>query len=80
MLEALKHRTVIIGNSGSGKSVFAKNLAALTSAPVIDLDRLHWEDAGFRIKREEEAAKRLVRDAASAARWIIEGSTAGSPK
>jgi len=73
MLEALKQRTVIVGNSGSGKSAFAENLAALTHVPVIDLDLLHWEDDGYRLKRDEEIARRLVRDAASAQRWIIEG-------
>ena len=73
MLEALKQRTIVVGNSGAGKSAFAKNLAALTHLPVIDLDLLHWEDDGYRVKREEEAAKQLVCDAASAPRWIIEG-------
>jgi len=73
MLEPLRQRTVIIGNSGSGKSTFADSLAALTHVPVIDLDSLHWGDDGYRIKREEEVAKRLVRDAAAAPRWIIEG-------
>jgi adenylate kinase family enzyme len=63
MLEALTQRTVIIGNSGSGKSVFAERLAALNYVPVIDLDFLHWLDDGYRIKREEEVAKCLVRDA-----------------
>src|SRR5215472_16095499 len=73
MLAALKQRTVIVGNSGSGKSIFAESLAALAHVPVIDLDLLHWENDGYRIKREEEVAKRLVRDAAAAPRWIIEG-------
>jgi hypothetical protein len=73
MLEALTERTVIIGNSGSGKSVFAERLAALNHVPVIDLDLLHWLDDGYRIRREEEVAKCLVRDAAAAPRWIIEG-------
>ena len=73
MLETLKQRTVIVGNSGSGKSVFAESLAAVTHVPVIDLDLLHWVDAGYRIKREEEVAKCLVRNAAAAPCWIIEG-------
>ncbi len=70
MLESFQ-RTVIIGNCGSGKSVFAESLAALTHIPAIDLDTLHWERDGH--KRDEEAAKRLVREAAAAPRWIIEG-------
>jgi adenylate kinase family enzyme len=70
MLECFQ-RTVIIGNSGSGKSVFAESLAALTHIAAIDLDSLHWERDGQ--KRDEETAKRLVRDAAAAPSWIIEG-------
>jgi adenylate kinase family enzyme len=73
MLEALKQRTVIIGNSGSGKSVLAARLASLFHLSAIDLDHLHWEGDGFGRKREEEAAKRLVGDAAAASSWIIEG-------
>lgn len=79
MREALTERTVIIGNSGSGKSVFAERLAALNHVPVIDLDLLHWLDDGYRIRREEEVAKCLVRDAAAAPRWII-ACTVGWPR
>lgn len=70
MLESFQ-RTVIIGNCGSGKSVFAGSLAALTHIPATDLDSLHWEHDGY--KRDEESAKRLVREAGAAPRWIIEG-------
>lgn len=73
MLAELKQRTVIIGNAGSGKSVFAKSLAALTDVPVIDLDTLHWLDDGRGRKRDDDSAKHLVREAAAAPRWIIEG-------
>jgi adenylate kinase family enzyme len=70
MLESFQ-RTVIIGNCGSGKSVFAESLAGLRHIPLIDLDSLHWERDGH--KRDEESAKRLVREAAATPRWIIEG-------
>lgn len=72
MLDALSERVVVIGNGGSGKSTFAENLAALTRAPVIDLDLLVWED-GHGPKRDEEITKRQVLEAAAASRWIIEG-------
>jgi adenylate kinase family enzyme len=71
--EALSERVVVIGNSGSGKSTFAASLAALTKAPIIDLDILHWEDGKRGAKRDEESAKRMVIDAAAMPRWIIEG-------
>ena len=60
MKGALAQRTVVIGNSGSGKSVFAENLAALIHASVVDLGLLHWEDSEFGVRRNEETAKQMV--------------------
>jgi adenylate kinase family enzyme len=36
MFESLSQRTVIIGNSGAGKSALAESLAASIYVPVID--------------------------------------------
>jgi adenylate kinase family enzyme len=47
MPEPLTERTVVIGNSGSGKSTLAEAMAKLAHIPVIDLDLLHWEGAGY---------------------------------
>ena len=44
MFESLIQRTVIIGNSGAGKSALAESLAASIHVPVIDLDLLNWEE------------------------------------
>jgi hypothetical protein len=41
-------------------------LAALANVPALDLDLFHWEGDGYGRKRDEEAAKQLVRDAAAA--------------
>jgi len=71
--EALAQRTVVIGNSGSGKSDFAESLATMVHAPVVELDLLHWEDAGFGVKRNEENAVQMVSDAIEAPLWIVEG-------
>jgi adenylate kinase family enzyme len=38
MFESLSQRTVIIGNSGPGKSALAESLAASIHVLVIDLD------------------------------------------
>ena len=73
MRRALAERTVVIGNSGSGKSVFGENLATLIHASVVDLDLLHWEDSGFGVRRNEETAKQMVSDAISTPLWIVEG-------
>ena len=36
-------RVAILGNSGSGKSMLAKRLAAAASVPLLDLDSIVWE-------------------------------------
>ena len=56
MFESLSQRTVIIGNSGAGKSALAESLAASIHVPVIDLDLLNWEGNGYGRKRDEDAA------------------------
>jgi adenylate kinase family enzyme len=68
----LGSRVVIIGNSGSGKSRLAQELAQRVGAPAIDLDHIYWQDS-YGIKRDEAAAKRMVADAAAESKWIIEG-------
>ena len=72
-VSALRARTVIIGNAGSGKSWLATELAARFAIPRIDLDRIHWDDENFSHKRDEAVARDMVRDAAAAPRWVIEG-------
>ena len=73
MIESLSQRTVIIGNSGAGKSAFADSLAGLVHAPVIDLDLLHWEGDGYGRKRDEDAARQMTLDVSARPLWIIEG-------
>lgn len=73
MREMLAHRTLIIGNGGSGKSTLAAQIAERLQMPLIGLDAIHWEDGGFARKRDEGSARQMVRDAASANRWVIEG-------
>ncbi len=73
MLQSLSERTVIIGNSGAGKSALAESLAALIHAPVVDLDLLHWEGDGYGRKRDEDAARQMVLEISAQPIWIIEG-------
>jgi Adenylate kinase and related kinases len=60
MFESLSQRTVIIGNSGAGKSALAESLADLILVPVIDLDLLNWEGDDYGRKRDEDAARRMT--------------------
>jgi adenylate kinase family enzyme len=73
MVESLIQRTVIIGNSGAGKSVLADGLAALIDAPVVDLDLLHWERDRYGRKRDEEVARQMTVEVSARPIWIIEG-------
>jgi len=66
-------RTIIIGNSGSGKSWLAARLAAKLGCPHIDLDAIHWLAEGYNQARDRSAAIALTRSAAAQDKWIIEG-------
>ncbi len=70
---ALPDRILIIGNSGSGKSTLARAISDRHQHPFIGLDQIHWGEGGFAQKRDEQVARRLTRDAATAARWVMEG-------
>ncbi len=66
-------RVAILGNSGSGKSVLAKRLAA-ASVPVLDLDTIVWEPNLIVVPRPEgRALEDLEKFCAAGDRWIIEG-------
>jgi len=66
-------RTLIIGNSGSGKSWLAERLAAQLQIPRIDLDSLHWLSDEHSIPRPRAEALGMARIAADEERWVIEG-------
>lgn len=66
-------KTIVIGNSGSGKSWLSERIAGSLNATWTDLDRIHWEPGGFNVARQREEAIRLARDAADGDRWVIEG-------
>jgi ABC-type molybdenum transport system ATPase subunit/photorepair protein PhrA len=59
MFQSLSQRTVIIGNSGAGKSALAESLATLVHVPVTDLDLLNEGD-GYGRRRGENAARRMT--------------------
>jgi adenylate kinase family enzyme len=44
-------RTLIIGNSGSGKSWLAQRLAEELRVPWVDLDSIHWLSDEYSIAR-----------------------------
>ncbi|MFL8991606.1 adenylate kinase [Pseudomonas sp. QLc11A] len=66
-------RTLIIGNSGSGKSWLAQRLAEQLRVPWTDLDRIHWLSDEHSIARPRNEALGMARIAADEERWLIEG-------
>jgi len=65
-------RTVVVGTSCSGKTVFARQLAAHLNAPHIELDALHWLP-GWQ-ERDSGEFVAVVGQAAAAPAWVADGN------
>ena len=66
-------KTIIIGNSGSGKTWLARCLASKSETPIVHLDDLFWEPGGFEKKRSPEQVDRMIEANKRTASWIVEG-------
>jgi adenylate kinase family enzyme len=66
-------RVLIMGNGGSGKTWLAGNLARILGPRVLHLDDIHWEPGHYGVARDRTLRDRLVMDAATDDRWIMEG-------
>lgn len=66
-------RTIIIGNSGSGKSWLAERLTEKNGGVYVDLDSIYWLGSGYNQARERSQAIKLTKAAASQEQWVIEG-------
>jgi adenylate kinase family enzyme len=64
-------RVMIIGGPGSGKSVLAKRLHAITGLPLYHLDQLHWRPGWVAPPKDEWHA--LLSHLAAGDEWIMEG-------
>jgi adenylate kinase family enzyme len=67
-------RVLVFGNSGSGKSTYARALAARHGLAHLDLDTIVWDPAKFAVQRPLEAIEASLQaffDAESA--WVVEG-------
>ncbi|RNF85495.1 shikimate kinase [Lysobacter psychrotolerans] len=67
-------RVLVFGNSGSGKSTYAKALAAQHGLAHLDLDSIVWEPGKIAVPRDPQSVSASL-DAfiASLAEWVIEG-------
>ena len=68
---SIGHRILILGCPGSGKSTFARALAARTGLPVVHLDNLWWRADGTHISRED--FDRALGELLQGERWILDG-------
>lgn len=66
-------RIVIIGNSGSGKTVLARAWSATSGIPVVHLDEIFWLPGGFNRKRPADEVDAMIRMEATKEEWISEG-------
>lgn len=66
-------RTIIIGNSGSGKTWLASRLSDASGGSVVHLDDLFWEPGGFNKKRPQETVAVMINEAKAKDSWIAEG-------
>ena len=69
--KTIGHRILILGCPGSGKSTFARALAARTGLPVVHLDNLWWRADGTHISRED--FDRALGELLEGERWILDG-------
>jgi adenylate kinase family enzyme len=67
-------RIIIFGNSGSGKSSFAKQLATEHGLTYLDLDSIVWEPGKIAVQRASDAiAASLDAFLAENEHWVLEG-------
>ncbi len=68
-------RIHVIGNSCSGKSTLAAQLAELLDLPLVELDALNWLPGWVGLNRHDpDELDRRIRDATGGDRWIVAGS------
>jgi len=67
-------RVRVLGTSGSGKTTFARRLAAVLEVPHLELDEVFW-DAGW-TKRDLDEARALIAafQSASDGGWVVDGN------
>lgn len=65
-------RVSVIGTSCSGKTTFARNLAAILGHPHFELDALYWKPNWSAAPDEEFRAS--VQEVTRAPRWIVDGN------
>ena len=68
---SIGNRIIVLGCPGSGKSTFARALAARTGLPLIHLDSVWWRADGSHISRDE--FDRALAGLLAGEQWIMDG-------
>lgn len=67
-------KVLVFGNSGSGKSTFAKQLVSAHGLAHLDLDSIVWEPGKIAVQRSADAIEgSLVAFLSEHDSWVIEG-------
>ena len=67
-------RVLVFGNSGSGKSTFARQLSAQHNLKELDLDHVVWSKTEFaKFRPDEEIIRELDAFVAANSSWVVEG-------
>ena len=67
-------KVLVFGNSGSGKSTYARALAAREGVPYLDLDSIVWEPGEIAVQRSPESVEGSLRSFIDLhPAWVIEG-------
>ena len=67
-------RVLVFGNSGSGKSTFARRLSAQHNLKELDLDLVVWSKTEFaKFRPDEEIIRELDAFVAANSSWVVEG-------
>ncbi len=69
----MPRRILILGNSGSGKSTYAKSVAKRDGLAHIDLDSYAWRPTDPPVRRAVEESLGKLRAALPEDGWVVEG-------
>ncbi len=66
-------KSILFGNSGSGKTWLANKLSSRFSVPIIYFDEIYWEPGGFNQPRKTEDIGKIIQQSKLSDSWIGEG-------